>query len=96
MEQLAEIIAIVADLPSYARTIVAFMVVVQAMATAALGTLRVFREEGLPWGASSGRLRAAMLWLVFLPPAVVALLFLYHIGVGFGKEAADAFQQLAR
>lgn len=94
MEQLAEIIAIVADLPSYARTIVAFMVV-QAMATAALGTLRVFREEGLPWGASSGRLRAAMLWLVFLPPAVVALLFLYHIGVGFGKEAADAFQQLA-
>lgn len=95
MEQLAEIIAIAADLPSYARTIVAFMVVIQAMAMAALATLRRFSEEGLPWGASSGRLRAAMLWLVCLSVIVVALLFLHYIGGIFWKEVADAFQQTA-
>ena len=69
------------------------MLLVQFMALAALGALRRARKERLPWGASSGHLYAAMLWVVCLTVIVAAALFLYYVGVGIGKEIADTLHQ---
>ena len=96
MEHLTEIaLAVVGDLPPYVRTIIGLMVALLIMARVALGVVQRFRKDRLPWGASSDRLLAAMIWLVCVPVIVVALLFLLYVGSAVWEEVADAFAQAA-
>ncbi len=92
MDFLAEIVL---GLPPDYRTLMVLMVLAVIVLASAIRISRASRSERLPLGASSPYLDAIMLWLVYLIAFSAAALFFFHLGVSIGREAADAFSQVA-
>ncbi len=89
MKHLADIIS---QLPPEYRLIVALAFLAFLLAAIAYPVLISARKERLPWGASSNRLPAVMLWVMILVVIAVTALFFLNFGIEIWNILTQAVQ----